>query len=202
MSEPVLLLVPVKRWDRAKTRLSPGADPRHLAEAFARDAVSAALASTSIAQVYVVSDQPNVSFAGATVLPDEGAGNLNEAISRAGELMRADHPGAAVAVMCADLPCLVPGDLTRAVETAVAAGTPRAFVADAEGTGTTLLLVRAGSRLVPLFGAGSARRHAASGARPIPGDLRTLRRDVDTLDDLDAATQIGVGPHTRAALTR
>ncbi len=76
----------------------------------------------------------------------------------------------------------------------------RAFVADAEGTGTTLLVAAPGVTLDPRFGGGSAARHAASGAAALDGEWPGLRRDVDTPADLAAALALGVGPATRAAL--
>jgi 2-phospho-L-lactate/phosphoenolpyruvate guanylyltransferase len=74
----------------------------------------------------------------------------------------------------------------------------RAFVADAAGTGTTLVAAPPGVDLDPRFGDRSAARHAAAGARPLVGDWPTLRRDVDTVDDLAAAAELGLGPYTCA----
>ena len=81
-----------------------------------------------------------------------------------------------------------------------AAGRGRAFCADADGTGTTLLLAAAARALDPRFGEGSAARHRASGAVALDGAWPGLRRDVDTGDDLCAAAELGLGPHTRAVL--
>ena len=54
----------------------------------------------------------------------------------------------------------------------------------------------------PQFGPASRDRHLATGAAEIvgPAQLAGLRRDVDTLDDLRAAADIGLGPHTLRAL--
>jgi 2-phospho-L-lactate guanylyltransferase len=51
------------------------------------------------------------------------------------------------------------------------------------------------------FGAGSLARHAALGcvALAIP-DAPTLRRDVDTVDQLEAAAVLGLGPRTSAVV--
>ncbi len=70
-------------------------------------------------------------------------------------------------------------------------------MADAAGTGTTVLAAAAGHRLAPRYGPGSRDGHAASGAVEVDGDLR-LRRDVDTPDDLRDALALGVGPRTAA----
>ena len=207
MSTPVVLLIPVKPWVRAKSRLSPqgrtigGAEPPLLAEAFARDAIAAALACPSLDEIVIVTDQPGFSVAGTQTLPDEGGGVLNVALSCAEARVRAARPEVAVAAMCADLPCLVADELTIAVDEAIGGDAERAFVADAEGTGTTFLLAHPRVVLAPLFGPGSAQRHARSGAAPVAAGVPTLRRDVDTAADLEAARDLGVGPHTRAALT-
>jgi 2-phospho-L-lactate guanylyltransferase len=72
-------------------------------------------------------------------------------------------------------------------------------VADAHGTGTTLLTA-VGTALLPAFGPGSAAAHLAGGAVPLAGDWPGLLRDVDTPDDLRAALALGAGPRTRALL--
>jgi 2-phospho-L-lactate guanylyltransferase len=81
--------------------------------------------------------------------------------------------------MLADLPCLRTGDLD-----VVLAHPDRAFVADADGSGSTLLLAPAGSELRPYFGPGSARAHSRSGAVRVADELTSLRLDVDTTEDL------------------
>ena len=107
----------------------------------------------------------------------------------------ADGP---VAALSSDLPALRPEELTAALREA--ATVPRAFVADAAGSGTTLLAVRDGE-LDPRFGPGSASAHAAGGAVPLDGDWPGLRQDVDTPADLHAAGWIGVGSRTAAFLS-
>lgn len=201
MTTPRLaLLVPVKDGRDAKTRLGAvgPAARADLMAAFARDAISAARRTSSV-EVYVVGDAVALgTIAGeldVALLPDEGEGILNQALRRAAA--RIARPGRRVAVMLADLPCL----LTEDLEVALAHG-GRAFVADAAGTGTTLLIAPAGGELDPRFGPGSAEAHAASGATPITGELRSLRLDVDTTADLDRALALGVGPHTTRAVAR
>ncbi|MGO4258816.1 2-phospho-L-lactate guanylyltransferase [Marmoricola sp. RAF53] len=195
------LLVPVKDGRGAKTRLGVDGDGqrRRLMAAFARDAVTAALGCAWV-DVVVVGDASIGADLGVEVLPDEGEGDLNRALSRAADRVRARPDGdrRAVAAMLADLPCLVAGDLGSALALASEAG-ERAFVADAAGTGTTLLVARAGVGLDPRFGAGSARAHRDSGAVALDAPLPSLRLDVDTTDDLAAALRFGVGVHTATA---
>jgi 2-phospho-L-lactate/phosphoenolpyruvate guanylyltransferase len=89
---------------------------------------------------------------------------------------------------------LRPDELAAAL--AAAERAPRCFVADAHGTGTTLLTaMRTGLR--PAFGPGSAAAHRAGGAVELTGDWPGLVRDVDTEADLRAALRLGIGPRTR-----
>jgi 2-phospho-L-lactate guanylyltransferase len=199
MATPFALIVPVKAWDRAKTRLASRSGPlpaRELALAFAYDAVAAARRSPVVVRVYVVSDQPGLAMPEVTVLPDEGAGDLNAALRAAAVRVGAHHPGLGVAAMCADLPCLRTDDVTSALTGSAG----RWFVADAQGTGTTLLAAAPGEELDPRFGAGSADRHRRSGATPLDGPLASLRLDVDTAEDLARAAELGPGPRTAALL--
>ncbi|MGN6780834.1 MAG: 2-phospho-L-lactate guanylyltransferase [Marmoricola sp.] len=193
-----VLLVPVKAWPRAKTRLRvAGVRSPALAASFAADALAAAVEARRVAEVVVVTDVPDLRPAGVTVLGDRGRGDLNAALRAAAEEVRRRRPDAAVAAMCADLPCLRAEDLDDALTEATGR---RAFVADADGTGTTLLVAAPGDVLDPHFGRHSALAHRASGAVEISAPLATLRRDVDTDTDLHQALVLGVGPSTRSAL--
>jgi 2-phospho-L-lactate/phosphoenolpyruvate guanylyltransferase len=169
---------------------------------------------------------------GARLVPDEPDAGLNAAVSygaqvaRSGIAVRAPsvhrpRPGAPapqvpVAAITADLPALRPHELAAALR--AAAGTAgagpaeagigevgdggRSFVADATGSGTTLLAALPGAGLDPRFGGDSARAHDATGAVRLDGDWPSLRHDVDTLTDLIAAARLGLGPHTAALVGR
>ena len=166
-----------------------------MAAAFAADVVTAALASPAVDEVFVVTDEPEFRPGGAILLPDEGEGDLNRALQRAASRVRADTPGRPLAALCADVPCLRADDLTAALQWQ---GSRRWFVADADGSGTTLLAAL--DELDPHFGPGSAARHASSGATALTAPLTSLRRDVDTVEDLALARTLGVGNATAAAL--
>ncbi|KUJ48713.1 MULTISPECIES: 2-phospho-L-lactate guanylyltransferase [Micromonospora] len=201
MSQPWTVVVPVKRLTAAKTRLRgglPGVPHEELALALAADTLAAVGACSPLVQIRVVTDDPRVSalarLAGAQVLPDAPDAGLNAAF-------RHGATGAAgwVAGLTADLPALRPAELAAAL--AEARRTPagvRSFVSDAPGSGTVLLAAPPGVPLDPRFGPDSATAHAASGARALAGDWPSLRRDVDTADDLLAAARIGLGPRTAA----
>ncbi len=199
------LVVPVKRLSVAKTRLGPPYDAqrRALALAFALDTTIAALACPLVTSVQVVTDEPEAAAAlravGAVVTGDHPDAGLNPALAHGAAQAAGAHPGSYVGTLAADLPALRPAELSAALQ--LAARHQRAFVRDAQGSGTTLLLARHTELLRPMFGPDSAARHAASGAVEVPADtLPSLRRDVDTADDLDAAATLGVGPWTARAL--
>ncbi len=195
------VVVPVKRLAVAKSRLAAYGEQarRELALAFAADVVAAALGCPVVAQVLVVTDDPQAAAAlaalGARVAPDDPDAGLNPALEHGAELLRAGHPELGAVTVSADLPALQPADLA-AVLAAVPPG-GRAFVADSAGTGTTLLAAAAPARLAPSYGPGSRDRHLASGAVELTGTA-ALRRDVDTPADLRDALLLGVGVRTAA----
>ena len=198
------LLVPVKAPAVAKSRLAPlGHDARvELARAFALDTVSAALATPAVGCVLAVTDDHLLAAAlheaGAGVLPDGVAGDLNGTLQQAAAELGRRFPELRPAALCADLPALRPEDLDAALR-AVPPSTS-ALVPDADGVGTTLLVAAAGETLRPAFGTGSREAHRACGAVELDGAL-SLRRDVDTPADLDVALALGVGPCTSLAVT-
>jgi 2-phospho-L-lactate/phosphoenolpyruvate guanylyltransferase len=196
------LVVPLKPLVRAKSRLAATAgEPARtrLALAFAQDTVSAALACTSVRGVAVVTDDQcaaeELSALGARIVPDVPAAGLNPALAHGAAEVRARRPDAPLAALNADLPALRPEELARALD--FAARSPRAFLADTAGTGTTLLSALPGHALGPLFGPHSRARHRASGAEEIVLDgVAGVRQDVDTAADLVAARALGLGPFT------
>ncbi len=215
MTSTVDLVIPVKPLAKSKSRLRGAADggigePRahaRLAMALARDTIDAVRATPAVRNLLVVSSDPVVAAElgvfGVEVMPEGPVPGLNLAYERGAALLRERDPGAVVAALQADLPALRPEELDDAIAAALArfaAGARRAFVADAEGTGTTFLLSAPGTALDPRFGVGSAHRHTESGAHPLAGLWPGLRRDVDTSDDLREAADLGLGKHTSCVL--
>ncbi|GAA3499478.1 2-phospho-L-lactate guanylyltransferase [Streptomyces prasinosporus] len=202
------LVVPLKPLDRAKSRLSDTADDGlrpGLALAFAQDTVAAALACPAVRDVVVVTDDARagreLGALGAGIVPDEPGGGLNAALAHAAAVVRASRRAGRVAALNADLPALRPSELARVLDEAAAF--PRAFLADTAATGTTLLAASPGRELHPSFGPDSRARHRASGAVELfPEAVDSVRRDVDTRDDLRAALALGVGPRTAAVAAR
>lgn len=197
------VVIPVKRLPEAKSRLAPlsGEHRAALALAFASDTVVAAVASPAVAAVFVVTDDRRVArrlrALGARIVPDDASGGLNGAVEAGRIRALAEDPRRRVAALTADLPGLRTVDLTEAL---ASAPDGRAFVADAPGSGTTLLLSDAHGTLAARFGVDSCYAHEASGALLLAGAGRSLRRDVDTMEDLADAIELGVGAHTTAAL--
>lgn len=202
-----VVVVPVKRAAIAKSRLRGVTDAQRveLARAFPADCVAAAIACDQVHAVVAVTDD-DVAAAllrdlGAVVIPDEPDAGLNPALRHAHAFVRSAFDEPAVAVLSGDLPALRPRELGTAL--CRARGLERAYLADAAGNGTTLLTASPGADLLPRFGAGSSQAHRSTGAQPLPQQgLASVRRDVDTPDDLRAAVRLGVGAHTAAVLDR
>lgn len=208
------VVVPVKHATRGKSRLSAdGVDRSALARAIALDTIAAAAACPLVEQVVVVTDDGGLVLSAADIpglrfvaeTPGEGevptpaetaaADGLNRALARGAATLE----GMPRAGLLGDLPALRPDDLADALRRADAH--ERAVVADAEGTGSTLVTARAGVPWETAFGDGSLARHVEQGCvlLDIP-DASTLRRDVDTAEQLGAADALGLGPRTAAVL--
>ena len=204
-----VVVVPVKGSSGAKSRLGQVPGRAALAEAFALDTVSALLAARSVAQVVVVTGNAvlgaRLAELGAVIVPEALSGRstetgherLNAAIARGVAAARRAFPRANLAVMTGDLPALRPAEVDAT--TALAAAYQRAMVPDAEGVGTTTLFALADVPITPRFGGGSRASHEADGhvVLDLPPNS-SLRRDVDTVADLDAARVLGLGQHTSA----
>lgn len=203
----VNLIVPVKRLTLAKSRLAgvlnpPNSDEHaELVLAMAADTVAAAIAAPAVHRVLVVAAEPAevaaLAALGADVVGDGAADGLNAALRHGAELLRAEDPGDIVGALQADLPALLPQELSRAITEAAGR---RAFCADRHGTGTSLLLSSAGGDLDPRFGVRSAVEHTRSGATELVAPVASLRADVDTPADLAYAKSLGLGAQTRAVL--
>lgn len=201
---PTAAVVALKPSEYAKSRLEvPVPLRQRLAESMALDTLRAL--ATAVSRVVVVSGQPalasRLSRAGvsATVLPEPDRPGMNAALAYGADRLRAD--GFATVLACVgDLPALQATSVARVLQ--VSRSFPRAFLADASGVGTTMLVAHE-TGLLPAFSGRSAARHRESGAVPLTEELlgepaADARRDVDTAVDLVTAIGLGVGPHTAA----
>ncbi len=194
-------LVAWKGTGYAKSRLAVAPTlRRQLAEAMALDTLRALAAA--LPAVVVTTDDPRLAavldaaLISASLIVDDGPGGLNAALARADRQLRAG--GVRTVVACvADLPALR-GSSVAAVVAAARSGT-RSFVRDHSGVGTTML-VADGVDLDPRFEGPSAEAHRRSGAVDLVGGTASMpadaRLDVDTVEDLDLALALGLGPAT------
>jgi 2-phospho-L-lactate guanylyltransferase len=193
-------LVPQKALSKAKGRIAlPAEQRRVLATAMLRDTVAALEATPTVARVFLLWDDP----ADRPVLPESDTRRhvaadghtLNDALQLGVERARRAVPGCSLVVVPSDLPALDPAELAAFL--ARAGRYRRAFLADADATGTSVLTVTGDVALLPSYGPNSRERHAASGSCELTSDdLPSLRRDVDDLATLDEAMGLGCGPHT------
>lgn len=209
------VLIPLRASGAGKSRLrgTTRDDRSHpdLVRAIQRDAVAAVRAARDLSAdpassdgpliggIHLVTTQPpdDWGYPDLDVLADLGGG-LNKALIAAAAAIGDRCPGDGVLAMVADLPALRASDLLQVL--AAAADTAQGFVADAAGTGTTMLAAQRAADFRPAFGAGSAERHRAAGFRPLPAP-DGARCDVDTADDLQHCLRLGVGEHTAAMLS-
>ncbi|HEX5858637.1 MAG TPA: 2-phospho-L-lactate guanylyltransferase [Microbacterium sp.] len=198
-----------------KSRLAIDAVERvTLARAIALDTIAAAASCPTVERVIVVTDDvglvlqagdiPGLRFVAETPSPEEAltrppavlAGGLNGAIAAGAVVAGEGMPRAA---LLGDLPALRPDDLAAAL--AAGGGVEHGVVADAEGTGSTLVTARAGVPWASAFGEGSFAAHVALGFSPLAvPEGSSLRRDVDTADQLAEAAALGLGRRTAALL--
>lgn len=204
MAAPVSLVIPVRSAASAKSRLatdsSAGAQSRRtaLAAAIALDTVEAARASLSVGEIFVVGSLAEP-VEGVQLVDEPGLGLL---VAIAEGLARCT-PTTPTAVLLGDLPALQPADLDAAL--LGASEHHWSFVPDAEGAGTTLVVAQAGLPHSLRFGAGSAEQHSLAGYAELELPVTSgLRRDVDTLEQLDELTRLALkavvrlGPRTSA----
>jgi 2-phospho-L-lactate guanylyltransferase len=201
VAAPWVVVVPVKRLDRAKSRLAGAAGRWRaaLALAMAHDTVDAALRS-GVLEVVVVSDDEDaraeLADAGAVVIADRPSNGINAAVVYGASDARTRLGDVGVAALSADLPALRSAELSLALRRA--GDHDRAFLVDHAGSGTVLYAASAGAAFRPAFGSASAQAHAQSASRLDPEGLASLRLDVDTIDDLRAAARLGLGGRTKA----
>lgn len=196
MSPHWTVVIPVKSLETAKSRLSLATDVRTtLVLAMLDDVGDAVRTVAQVSTVVVASADADVlahaDARGLVGFRTSGTG-LNDDIEHAATALAARAPSAAVGIVVADLPCLRPEDVAGVLDAVPAQGA--AYVAGLDG-GTTMLLARSPGWLNPRFGPGSADLHGRD-AVALPGIDERARLDVDSMQTLDAALDLGVGTHT------
>lgn len=202
-------VVALKAGEHVKSRLAPLPQPlrRRLAWTMALDTLAALV--EAVGTVCVVSNQPalqdrltRAGLGAVQVVPEGRPAGMNEALRLGTDHLRRSGVPRVLAVV-GDLPALRPASVRTVV--AAAAAYERAYVLDATGVGTTMLLAADGVDLGPRFQGRSAAAHHHSGAVALTDErlgaaVPHARRDVDTEVDLADAVGLGLGPATRALL--
>jgi 2-phospho-L-lactate/phosphoenolpyruvate guanylyltransferase len=184
-------LLPVKRLDRAKGRLSPGMDAGEragLARALFEDALDLC-SSTSWLNWWVVSDDQGVvataAERGLATIVDRGTG-LNEALSSAIEEIARE--ARSVTIIPCDVPLAREEDLRDLIDTGATSDV--VVVPSDEDGGTNGLFLTPPDLLLPRFGTASLKAHVdAAAERGLRCSILALPRlalDIDTIEDVDA----------------
>jgi 2-phospho-L-lactate guanylyltransferase len=196
------LVVPVKRLEVAKSRIALGAaDRADLALAMATDTVAAAVACALVSRVVVVTDDARAIAAlggpDVTIVADEPDAGLNPALRHGATA--ADGPR--IVAVSADLPALTATDLATVL--VAASRHSSGVVADQTGTGTTVLTAATAATFTPAFGAASFAAHRRAGSVDLTAIAApSVRRDVDTVEELRIALGLGVGDATQRIVAR
>lgn len=188
MTSEWAVMIPVRGPASGKSRLgAPGPARTALARAFALDTIAAVTASPLVTRVVVITDDPGFArflTPDVELLVEASAAGVDSALQAGSAYLGIRSARAALP---ADLPALHPDELTAALEQAGAM--PRCVVADAEGTGTTLVTAAAGMPWRSSYGARSFARHLGLGCLPLAISPEAgLRCDVDTRAQLVALT--------------
>ena len=190
------VLIPLKPLASAKSRLAVADAVRtELVLAMACDTVAVALACPLVDLVLVVTDTAEgldpLQRMGAGMVVGPGGTGLNAALRHAAKVAAARDSTLGIASLVADVAAATVDQLTRVL--AEAEHHLCSFVADAAGSGTTLLAATQWGSFLPEYGPQSRRRHLEAGFVELSEpDITGLRLDVDTTADLRAAAANGV----------
>ncbi|MGI8556904.1 MAG: 2-phospho-L-lactate guanylyltransferase [Solirubrobacteraceae bacterium] len=211
-----LAVLPVKRFELAKQRLSADLEPavrRRLAEAMVSDVLAALTVCGSIDATLVVTNEPRVlelaADCGARTARDpEESGQ--SAAAQVGIQLALAEDFKRVLLVPGDCPALDPAELDELLGADAGAAPNVVIVPDRHRTGTNALLLDPPDAIAPTFGPGSFRRHRdrafAVGAEAQVRELASLLLDVDTPRDLEALREAldaraGHASRTRAVLS-
>ena len=183
------VLVPLKRLDRAKSRLAAALSPAERAALMRTllEGVLDAVRRAGVAKITLVTSEPIVGPVGVEIWHDRGL-PWNVALE---EAMRELVTDEIATVISADLPLLEPSDVGTLIEATPTLGIA---IARADDGGTNAVSMRPPALLRTHFGEpGSAGVHARSAqARRLEHvivDLPGLAFDVDTPEDLERIPQ-------------
>lgn len=179
-------IIPVKPLNRAKSRLSSVLSPTQraqLAETMMRRMLTVLVDTPRITGTIVISrDSKALSIArelGAKTVQENGQSELNPALARATEVVRA-WGGHAVLILPADLPFITSEDITNIIELGEYTLTV-VIATDANQDGTNALLVRPAGLMTYAYGSGSYHRHLTI-AKYAGAEIKTYQSDTISLD--------------------
>lgn len=205
------VIVPIKRYAHAKTRLAGVLAPverARLARLLAETVLTGLAAARRATSVQVVSDEPALAqlcrpYGFSLLTDDKNAPGLNAAVERGLALARlAGHRR--VAVVHADLPLFQASAFDAMADRYLAVPGPcTTIVTDMAGEGTNLLFTNTDPCLPCLYGRASASRHAAA-ARALGCSVNIVRCtpfsvDCDWPEDLRHLAAGGFGEPLSAA---
>lgn len=177
------VMIPVKPFAGAKSRLGDDIRRGGIARALALDTIDVATRTAGVARVIVVTADAALASllpGGVELVREREPAGIDAALLAASARVGLRRHRAALP---ADLAALAPAELAAALS--MAAGVPRAVISDAAGTGSTLVTARAGVPWASAYGTDSFSQHVALGCQPLPVRATSgLRWDLDTPDDL------------------
>jgi 2-phospho-L-lactate guanylyltransferase len=190
-------IVPVKRFDAAKSRLAgtsaAGLRPT-LAEAMLSDVLTELTRAELIDRIVVVSGEPIAARlaleAGADRIDDRDDVGHSQA-AMAGVEYAIGNGAGCVAMLPGDCPVMRADEIDEALE-AMRPGV--AVIPDRHGSGTNGLLLSPPDAIAPAFGPGSRNRHLemarSAGVEGRVVEIQSMALDLDTGDDLQALTSL------------
>lgn len=197
-------IIPVKPLNRAKSRLAGvlSASQRHeFATVIYRHVLGVVTNVKQLAGTVVISrDTKALAMAremGARTIQESSNSDLNPALRRATELVRAWR-GSAVLILPADLPFVTEQDIVQIIEMAVGAVSV-VIATDPEQDGTNAMLVRPPGLFDYAYGDGSFHKHmeAALAARAHVKvyESPTIALDIDVPQDLGRYNEMVMNGH-------
>jgi 2-phospho-L-lactate guanylyltransferase len=208
----VAAIVPVKRLEEAKRRLSGFLSPlerRRLSIAMLLDVLDSLERNTCIGKIYIVTpdeeieDIVNTHYKKVEKIGEPEHSNLNRALRHAALYVEASAFSRCL-IIPADLPLIKTGDIESLLRQAE--DTEMAIVPDKTWYGTNLLLLQPPSIIQPCFGPGSFSRHIRQakekGISYKVVSTRYLRWDIDCPGDIPPLICHGYGTRTYRELFR
>lgn len=202
-------IVPIKRFDRAKTRLSvllDGAQRAALANAMVGDVLDVLVSVEALGGIAAVTNDPEAErlarSRGASIVPDLAEAGTNEAV-RQGLAWLSLRGVAGAIVVPGDVPFICSSEVQTVAERMKESGV--ALVPAQRDGGTNLLAFTLSTMLRPAFGPESFARHLAA-ARALGIEPAILRfegagHDIDVPADL-VPRAVCSATRTRAFLAR